>query len=306
MTSIDELFAKHKADNQPIDLHRYAGFLESLGEMPTEVILMPKDVPSEEINGQVLVEPEEVIALPKDDSSEEIDEPDVVQEIKEESEAGFVCDWSKYTPDQKALFDSLEPGDVIVAWMPLSKEKMKRVKENHQKRPYVVVAKKKGHVRAYPCTSQAKYTDPASRYELGRLKYKMWKCGYIQIQSPVNLSINHLVNKIDRLVDEDIVAINRIAAKRSIKEIERKYSFNVESGDIVRDRNKLYYVFVKDHEIVYYPLNKQGKKGSFMLKTSIGDLYPELKPTNLSGVIDKSCVTYHCQARVRRLMESRI
>lgn len=212
-------------------------------------------------------------------------------------------EWTKYTPSQKQLFDSLEPGDIIVAWMPLSPEKMSQIDENHQKRPYIVVAKKREYIRCYPCTTKAKNTDPTSRYELGTLKYKMWKSGYVQIQSPINLHINCLVNKIDRLQDDDIASINRIASRRSIKEIDRKFSFNVETGDIVRDNNKLYYVNIENNSPTYYPLNKQGRKGSFMLRTYTGNVYPEATPVKLYGVIDKSCVVCHSHANVKKCMD---
>ena len=225
-----------------------------------------------------------------------------------ESQAGKDSGFADaYTPAQKKLFAAVQPGDIIVAWMPLPPSKMARVQANHQKRPYVVVAKKKGHLLVYPCTSQKKNTSWNARFELGAIRYKMWKCGYVQICKPFYLPVSCLISRIDRLWDEDIAAINLIARKLSVRQIDKHYSLNVENGDIIRDSNKLYYVHINNkNQKKYYLLNRQGKKKAFSLYTKLGTLYPDLTPTGLMGVIDKSCVVCHSEARIRRLMEERI
>ena len=51
--------------------------------------------------------------------------------------------------NQKKLLESIKPGDLVWAKMPLPRKELKQIEENHQVRPYLIAKKDKFNIYAY-------------------------------------------------------------------------------------------------------------------------------------------------------------
>jgi|GEM_PF-5062111 len=112
------------------------------------------------------------------------------QETEEKKEA-------EYTSAQLALYNAIQPGDVITAWLPFPEDVMKQIPDEHQKRPYFVIYKGNGRVTAYAGTT--KEGNPETRVRISRDEYNIWKEGYMNLAKVHKLHIGDLIDQRDRL-----------------------------------------------------------------------------------------------------------
>ena len=74
---------------------------------------------------------------------------------------------------QKRLLDSLNPGDLVWAKIPLTKKELNSIVENHQVRPYLVVNKDRFNIYAYQSSSKQWNTlNNCQEYFINKFRYK--------------------------------------------------------------------------------------------------------------------------------------
>ena len=189
-------------------------------------------------------------------------------------------EWKEYTPAQKKIFESLRPGDLVDAWMPLREEELVMIDADHQHRVYLIAEVRKKSVLAYAGTSQiGKYPDwmkvilPASRYHV-------WKNGCILLDKTVELPVNCLISRLDcagegtlREADRRIRMINAQSGKQLP---EYGTYLTVRAGDILRKDGQYYYVFGIDERIHTHHLHPTAREKDLLLRTPLGSFVAEV------------------------------
>ncbi len=77
---------------------------------------------------------------------------------------------------QKKLLNSLNPGDLVWAKMPLPKKQLNKIEESHQIRPYLVRYKDKFNIYAYQSSSkQMDKLNNTQEYCIRKIRYNKTK-----------------------------------------------------------------------------------------------------------------------------------
>ena len=147
-----------------------------------------------------------------------------------------------HTPEQEELFESLEPGDVVYAKMPVSAKELKNIPEGHEVRPYLIVEKTDTELVTYP--SYSKYRDLENRYylqyEFNSFKYDLHRSdvSYFRLDEAVILGKRYLIKKYASLDHRDMQQIERTLVIKENNTGVKAHRFHIQvpsrPGDIVR------------------------------------------------------------------------
>lgn len=167
---------------------------------------------------------------------------------------------------QKKLFNSLNPGDLVWAKMPLPKKELNKVEESHQIRPYLVVHKDKFNIYAYQSSSkQLDKLNNCQEYCIHKIRYKQNKDSFINLTKIHKLRFVNLKEKHITLNELDLKNIQK---RLLIQKEKCIYKFvteiRIEEGDVIRVDGQLYYVYASDNVYLYclnilkkYPKNNK-------------------------------------------------
>lgn len=121
---------------------------------------------------------------------------------------------------QKKLLNSLNPGDLVWAKMPLPKKQLNKIEESHQIRPYLIMHKDKFHVYAYPSSSkQWNKLNNIQEYCICKTRYKQKKDSFINLTEIHKIVFIHLKKKYITLNELDLRNIEKrlmIQGRKSI------------------------------------------------------------------------------------------
>ncbi len=169
------------------------------------------------------------------------------------------------TEYQFAVYESLKPGDVVYATMPLTKKELANIEDGHKERPYVVVDKTDNIVLTYQCTGK-KYKG-LKDYEYHMFKkgvYNNGKTSYIQMNELIEIPICNLKFKYNTLYLNTLKSMNK---KIMMSNFHGKNfplfdaeKVNPEEGDIIYLGESFYYVYSTYKNIMYcYGVYKKPK-----------------------------------------------
>ncbi|MCF0107364.1 MAG: hypothetical protein HUJ53_11425, partial [Holdemanella sp.] len=144
-----------------------------------------------------------------------------------------------YDRKQYALYERLQPGDVVWARMPFKAKKLKKIQESHHIRPYVVMAKENDEIIAYYCSTKAKqwishYTVNAKRHD------EMKKDSHVYLNQTWTLKINDLQSYYMTLENYEKLAINKMVKDTDLPSF--KDVNPVTPGHIVQYENHKYLI----------------------------------------------------------------
>ncbi len=149
----------------------------------------------------------------------------------------------------------LDAGDIIWAKRYQNEEEKAKIKIGHQEGPYIVFKKTFFNVYGLFCTS--KYTNNNLYYELTKEKYNFSKNSYIRLNDLTKLTKFQFIKKISKLEESEL---NNLRKKvycfwkykyQQQNKIINKLKFYFTVGDIIIDKNNLYYIFKMDKEFYY-------------------------------------------------------
>ena len=154
---------------------------------------------------------------------------------------------------QKKLLNSLNPGDLVWAKMPLPKKQLNKIEESHQIRPYLIVHKDKFNIYAYQSSSkQLDKLNNCQEYCINKLRYKQNKDSFINLTKIhklpfVNLKEKHItLNELDlKNIQKRLLIQKEKCIYKFVKEIR------IEEGDVIRVYGQLYYVYASDNVYLY-------------------------------------------------------
>lgn len=154
---------------------------------------------------------------------------------------------------QKKLLDSLTPGDLAWAKMPLAKKELNTIAENHQIRPYLVVYKDNHNIYAYQSSSkQCNKLNNCEEYFINKLRYKQSKNSFINLTKVYKIPFINLKSKYITLNQLDLKNIQKRLQTQPNKEL---YQFSIDiyiiEGDVIVISNQLYYVYASDNAYIY-------------------------------------------------------
>ncbi len=154
--------------------------------------------------------------------------------------------------NQKKLLESLNPGDLVWAKMPLPQKELNRIPENHQIRPYLVICKNKFYIYAYQSSSKPwNKLNNCQEYFINKLCYQKRKDSFI------NLTIVHKIPFI--YLKSYYLTLNKLDLKNIQKRLQTKvnqqYQFPIDiyilEGDVIIINHQLYYVYASDYAYIY-------------------------------------------------------
>ena len=112
--------------------------------------------------------------------------------------------------NQKKLLNSLDPGDLVWAKMPLSKKELKSIEKSHQIRPYLVVTKDKFNIYAYQSSSkQWNKLNNCQEYFINRFLYKQKKDSFINLTQIHKIPFINLKSYYITLNEQDLKNIQK-------------------------------------------------------------------------------------------------
>lgn len=154
---------------------------------------------------------------------------------------------------QKKLLNSLNPGDLVWAKMPLPKKELNKVEESHQIRPYLVMHKDKFNIYAYQSSSkQSDNLNNCEEYCVNKIRYKQNKDSFINLTKIYKLPFVNLKEKHITLNELDLKNIQKrllIHRGKGIYKFTRE--IRIGEGDVIRVNNQLYYVYASDNAYLY-------------------------------------------------------
>lgn len=153
---------------------------------------------------------------------------------------------------QKRLLDSLNPGDLVWAKMPLTKRELNSIVENHQVRPYLVVNKDRFNIYAYQSSSKQWNTlNNCQEYFINKFRYKQKKDSFINLTKVYKIPFINLRSNYITLNEQDLKNIQ----KRLQIQTNNKYQFSIDiyilEGDVIVINHQLYYVYASDNVYLY-------------------------------------------------------
>lgn len=154
---------------------------------------------------------------------------------------------------KKNLLNSLNPGDLVWAKMPLSKKRLNNIEKSHQIRPYLVVHKDKFNIYAYQSSSKRlDKIDNCQKYCIHKIKYKKNKDSFINLTTIHKILFFNLKDKYITLDERDLQNIQKrllIQKEKCIYKFETE--IHIEEGDVIRVDNQLYFVYASDNVYLY-------------------------------------------------------
>lgn len=154
---------------------------------------------------------------------------------------------------QKKLLNSLNPGDLVWAKMPLSRKELNKVEKSHQIRPYLVMDKDKFNIYAYQSSSkQLDKLNNCQEYCIHKIRYNQNKDSFINLTKIYKLPFINLREKHITLNELDLKNIQKrllIQGKKGIYKFE--IEIRIYEGDVIRVDNQLYYVYASDNVYLY-------------------------------------------------------
>lgn len=154
---------------------------------------------------------------------------------------------------QKNLLNSLNPGELVWAKMPLPKKELNKIEESHRIRPYLIMHKDKLNIYAYQSSSkQWDKLNNTQEYCIHKERYKQNKDSYINLTKIYKIPFTNLKRRNITLNDLDLKNIQK---RLLIQGEKSKYKFEIGihilEGDVIRINNQLYYVYASDNIYLY-------------------------------------------------------
>lgn len=158
--------------------------------------------------------------------------------------------------NQKKLLESIKPGDLVWAKMPLPRKELNQIEENHQVRPYLIVQKDKFNIYAYKSSSKNyERLNNYEEYSINSLRYNQNKNSFIDLTKIYKIPFFNLKSKYITLNQFDLKNIEKrlqILANKNNKNI---FQFPIDiyilEGDMIEVNNQLYYVYASDNVYMY-------------------------------------------------------
>jgi len=190
----------------------------------------------------------------------------------------------KASEKQKTLFDSLNPGDIVLSIMPLNEIEMERIRKTsgHTIRPYLVAKRKGDMIYAYQCSSKKHKNSSRQQYKLPQSRYNLYKRegndlvptdSYIDLSKPFILNPGHLQWYMYTVEEADLEMIERkLIAEGKKNLIHFDVPFRVVEGDIYLNNDQYYYVYqYHKNNLFCYRLEEVEKENHHAIH--IGDRY---------------------------------
>jgi len=187
--------------------------------------------------------------------------PKYLQLIKQDKP--IVC--SKGIQD---LFDSIYQGDIVLAHMPLSEDKLQQIPEGHRIRPYYIAYKLENGFIAYSSSSSPfDWLTDDKTYSLSDFSYEdLDKSSYFNLYYPYYLPKDKIIKFICETKENDFNEIQRRLWINRREEYESLFKelpaiHNPIPGDIINSQNNQWVVIaeLKDSYVVY-EVSKNNKK----------------------------------------------
>lgn len=163
---------------------------------------------------------------------------------------------TKKIKNQKKLLESIKPGDLVWAKMPLSRKELRKIEENHQVRPYLIAHKDKFNIYAYK--SSSKNYDRLNNYEeysVNGLRYNRNKNSFIDLTQIHKIPFLNIKSKYVTLNQFDLKNIEKRLQIQANKNNKNIYQFPIDiyilEGDVIEINNQLYYVYAADNVYIY-------------------------------------------------------
>ena len=144
----------------------------------------------------------------------------------------------------KELFNSIKPGDIVLAVSQGSLKELAVLDKSHRIRPYIIARKEDDRLIAYCGTS-----NPDKKYyryfELSRNDYHVSKDGRINLSRPCNITEDQILCVKDHLTILDILDINEILylANLSYTCPYISHDTGIRAGQVIWHKKELYYVY---------------------------------------------------------------
>lgn len=165
----------------------------------------------------------------------------------------ILSNFIKQIKQKKKLFDSLFPGCIVWAKMPLSRKELKSIDESHRIRPYLVYQKTNFFIYAYQSSSKMNSkTNNKQEYVINGMRYKKERNSYVNLTKLYKIPFLNLKSRYTILNEYDMKNIEKRLRTQNNK---NQKSFNIEIsfdiGDIISDGHQLYYIYKADNVYLY-------------------------------------------------------
>lgn len=158
--------------------------------------------------------------------------------------------------NQKKLLESVKPGDLVWAKMPLPKKELKQIEENHQIRPYLIAHKDKFNIYAYKSSSKNyERLNNYEEYSINSLRYNRNKNSFIDLTKIYKIPFLNLKSRYITLNQFDLKNIEKRLQIQANKNNKNIFQFPIDiyilEGDVIEVDNQLYYVYASDNVYIY-------------------------------------------------------
>ena len=158
--------------------------------------------------------------------------------------------------NQKKLLESIKPGDLVWAKMPLSKKELNQIEESHQVRPYLIAQKDKFNIYAYKSSSKSnERLNNYEEYSVNSLRYNRNKNSFIDLTKIYKIPFFNLKSKYITLNQFDLKNIEKRLQIQANKNNKNTFQFPIDiyilEGDMIEVNNQLYYVYASDNVYIY-------------------------------------------------------
>ena len=173
--------------------------------------------------------------------------------------------------NKKQLFNSIQPGEMIWAQMPLCKKELNKIPIGHRVRPYLILKKDKKFLYAYPSSSKhTKKLNNMQEYCINNTRYKTLKNSYINLTTLVKIPVSNIKSKFINLISHDLQNIEKRLRIITNHSGQFNITFNLNEGDIINNHSQLYYVYTSDNTNLYtYAIYRKAKKDKKLIKNTI-------------------------------------
>lgn len=184
----------------------------------------------------------------------------------------------KASKEQKYLLKNLQQGDMVWARMPLPDCELRKIKESHRIRPYLVMWKDFGNIYTYQSSSKRKSElNNYEKYRINGLRYDNKKDSWIDLTKIIKVPVNCLMRKFCFLRKPDFMMIEKRLKIQMNRNKEIKKTFNVSfrfiEGDIIIHNSTKYYIFT----------NNNGKIYCYMLTKKLNSISDNVKKVKING-----------------------
>lgn len=163
---------------------------------------------------------------------------------------------TKQIKNQKKLLESIKPGDLVWAKMPLPRKELKKIEEKHQVRPYLIAHKDKFNIYAYKSSSKNyERLNNYEEYTINSLRYNRNKNSFIDLTKIYKIPFFNLKSKYITLNQFDLKNIEKKLQIQANKNNKNIFQFPIDiyilEGDVVEINNQLYYIYASDNVYIY-------------------------------------------------------